>query len=74
MTAPLTIPLLQIVSFLQDLSWPESTKAPGLTSHTAQNPLQLGFFTTLFLKIKFITKLNTRCFVCVNDTISSIYF
>lgn len=45
MSAPLAIPLLQIVFFLQYLSWPESTKAPGLASHTAQNPLQFGFFT-----------------------------
>lgn len=46
MTEPFPIPLLQIIFLLQDLSWSESTKAPGLTSHTAQNPLQSGFFTT----------------------------
>lgn len=46
MIAPFAILLLQIVFFLQDLSWPESTKPPGLTSHTAQNPLQFGFFIT----------------------------
>lgn len=46
MIVPFAIPLLQIVFFLQDLPWPESTKAPGLTSHTAQNPQRFEFFTT----------------------------